>query len=755
MFHAVQFFIHLAEMRVLRNVEDGGAGNLTGKLSLAPVKNLWNEWEIHSLVLTSLALQFFLFFTAGMRRRSAWGVLGAVLWLAYLLADSVAVFVLGHLAVRVSGPQHELIAFWAPFLLVHLGGQDTITALSMQDNELWNRHLLGLVSQVAVAGYVVSKSSWTDKRLLAATVLVFLSGSFKYAVRTWCLYSARPSKIKVNSVRILSTTLRSLQYEEDYKYGWYDPEFWDEKLDIILGKSNKTFSGGEGEAMEIMSMDAPPNTVMSVFARDDLPSKLEKFQSTLSLQEPYEYTGRNLVKCYENFYTKRPILSLYEEGVRIFFRDMSCKNFDIEGSVAWSILGNLFFVFFWGITVILWLTAVLLQYLTPPIALVLFILAEKEHQVHKRADVTVSYILLIGAIILDVSSASMSILSSARSNRFGCGSRINSVFLHVIDGIQPPWSRKLWSEKIAQYSMVKRHTMEDTGGMSYVWQRIGKYFIAWGIELLDPSLTHTQVTGDLKEFVLSNLLRFGISKEYNVANFRGQLALQKWRQTALYDSIYGVKDFPTSVLIWHIATDICYYSGSSSTTNTDCDGSKKKMCRELSNYIMYLVFKCGVMLTSNSELVHNEVHGEMEKVLADQRSKMVNHGEEDVMKVFEGTKDEQPPLTVNENHGRPVNTHSATSSDLKKLLERAAEAIYSPVLPHASKVAQELMGIVDEGGRWDLIAVWLEMLLYIAPRCGGAFHYQHLCTGGEFITHILLLMRSLGPFLPGPDNPAP
>src|SRR4051812_7000828 len=98
------------------------------------MRNLWNEWEIHGLVLASLALQFFLFFIGGMRRRSTLRIINAFLWLAYLSADSVAVFVLGHLAVRASGLQHELIAFWAPFLLVHLGGQDTITALSAQDN---------------------------------------------------------------------------------------------------------------------------------------------------------------------------------------------------------------------------------------------------------------------------------------------------------------------------------------------------------------------------------------------------------------------------------------------------------------------------------------------------------------------------------------------------------------------------------------------------------------------------------------------
>jgi hypothetical protein len=52
-------------------------------------------------------------------------------------ADLVAVFVLGHLAVSgcTSRPRHELMPFWAPFVLVHLGGQSSITAFSMQDND--------------------------------------------------------------------------------------------------------------------------------------------------------------------------------------------------------------------------------------------------------------------------------------------------------------------------------------------------------------------------------------------------------------------------------------------------------------------------------------------------------------------------------------------------------------------------------------------------------------------------------------------
>jgi hypothetical protein len=78
-------------------------------------------------------------------------VLRAFLWPAYMLADSTAIYVLGHLSVTGRSPEHKLMAFWAPFLLLHLGGQDNITAYAIEDNELWLRHLQTLAVQVAAA----------------------------------------------------------------------------------------------------------------------------------------------------------------------------------------------------------------------------------------------------------------------------------------------------------------------------------------------------------------------------------------------------------------------------------------------------------------------------------------------------------------------------------------------------------------------------------------------------------------------------
>uniref|UniRef100_A0ACD5WC75 Uncharacterized protein n=1 Tax=Avena sativa TaxID=4498 RepID=A0ACD5WC75_AVESA len=198
-------------MRVLRDRQDRAcacaqllpSSPTTQRYSLEDAGNLWAEWGIHGLILVSFGLQVFLFVAAGMRKRSTSRIWMSLLWLAYLSADSVAIFILGHLAVHASGPHHQLLFFWAPFVLLHLGGQHTITAFSMQDNELWRRHLLGLVTQVVVAAYVVSRTSWPDRRLLAAMVLMFLAGCLRYAQRTLCLYNASPVKLKESALAVL------------------------------------------------------------------------------------------------------------------------------------------------------------------------------------------------------------------------------------------------------------------------------------------------------------------------------------------------------------------------------------------------------------------------------------------------------------------------------------------------------------------------------------------------------------------------
>jgi hypothetical protein len=78
----------------------------------------------------------------------------------YLGSDALAIYALATLFSRQSKKDYNsmqgnsiLQVVWAPVLLVHLGGQDGITAYNIEDNELWTRHVITAVSQITVAIY--------------------------------------------------------------------------------------------------------------------------------------------------------------------------------------------------------------------------------------------------------------------------------------------------------------------------------------------------------------------------------------------------------------------------------------------------------------------------------------------------------------------------------------------------------------------------------------------------------------------------
>ena len=106
-------------------------------------------------------------------------------------------------------------------MLLHLGGQDTITAYAVQDNDLWLRHLLRLLAQSGVVIYVL-RTSWKGNWLSILCILMFLAGVIKYAERIWVMRSAN----------------RTPKFDKDEKYDKQDnfprfrPLFLNKRLDL-------------------------------------------------------------------------------------------------------------------------------------------------------------------------------------------------------------------------------------------------------------------------------------------------------------------------------------------------------------------------------------------------------------------------------------------------------------------------------------------------------------------------------------------
>ncbi|KAG0522473.1 hypothetical protein BDA96_07G040400 [Sorghum bicolor] len=176
-------------------------------MGLSSAVQWWEEWQLRILALGSLGVQFYLALFASCRKKQIWPLHRLLIWLAYLGGDALAIYALATLFNRQRKSQHEpvncssrdvknesrdLEVLWAPVLLMHLGGQFSISAYNIEDNELWRRHILTALSQ--------SWSSPADKRLLAAAILLFIIGIFK------CFN--KPSALKRASFNSVVTTFR-------------------------------------------------------------------------------------------------------------------------------------------------------------------------------------------------------------------------------------------------------------------------------------------------------------------------------------------------------------------------------------------------------------------------------------------------------------------------------------------------------------------------------------------------------------------
>ncbi|XP_018719363.2 uncharacterized protein LOC104421862 [Eucalyptus grandis] len=163
-----------------------------------------DETQSPGMIVVSLSLQVALIFLAPIRKRSSRRGIILLTWSAYLVADWVADYAFGLIskAQITAGTSNseaaayaDLLAFWAPFLLLHLGGPDTITAFALEDNELWRKHLLNLLFQLGVAGYVFYQSLPSNK-LIGPTILMFIGGIIKYIERTYALWLGSFSKFR-------------------------------------------------------------------------------------------------------------------------------------------------------------------------------------------------------------------------------------------------------------------------------------------------------------------------------------------------------------------------------------------------------------------------------------------------------------------------------------------------------------------------------------------------------------------------------
>ncbi|KAF8751348.1 hypothetical protein HU200_012231 [Digitaria exilis] len=596
----------------------------------------WNEWEIRMLVLTSLALQVFLLFFAGIRKRNVSAVLSLLLWLAYLLADSIAIYALGYLSqTRVPkgvDPHlfikrtHPIQAFWAPFLLLHLGGQDTITAFSIEDNELWKRHLLSLLTQVvALAVYVFTKSH-PGADILAPAVLMFMSGIVKYGERTWALKCASMNNLRSGMVTTPDPGPNYAKFMEEYRF--------------------TREAGLQAEIVIEQERRAAAAVTVGLVAEEE------------SQSVPYTAVIADASRFFVIF--KR----LFPGHVPAAHTEQGYKIIEIELSLMYDTLHS------------------------------------------KAAVIHTWYGRLLRCLTL-LSTSTACLLFNVHKP---------STSYNHIDVCITNIFRAKWSNLMAQHNLISFCLLDKPTVLTKVLSVLGLkgHLDSW------LYIWHIDVSHELKTLVFSELKDKTASivdaESYRkFSNHRGRWALQcKGYYKELGWSVEV--EFDESILLWHIATDLCFHS------DNDNDNAKiarhVKISRAISNYMLFLLVARPFMLTPGiGQIRFGDTCAEAKNFF--------------------------------ERAGKTTDARAAARMVLDVNAEIAPRDVKGDrsksVLFDACRLAKSLLELQQPHKRWRVIrVVWVEMLCYAASKCRSNFHAKQLSGGGELLTVVWFLMAHLG-----------
>ncbi|SPT21066.1 unnamed protein product [Triticum aestivum] len=517
-----------SDIMVLGGTSDQVAAQPQPQWSLmAGVVRLWNDWEVQILVLASFMLQVFLLMFARMRRRNISIIPRTLLWLAYLLADSIAIYILGHMSFYGKSHGHQqLMAFWAPFLLVHLGGQDNITAYSIEDSQLWLRHLLSFVVQTVGVAYVLYKyvaGSWT---LVTAATLIFVAGVLKYGERVWAL--------KSSSLENMISFLDSRKLSE--------------------AKREQRAQWGQGERLDHEEVLQGAHDLLPICMAQFVDYKFwpSQFQSKAvelfdNKGQMFELVEKQLSLMYDFLYTKAVVVFTWS--------GCSIRAISLVASITTSFLFQ----------------------------------SSIGKNDFNRGDVIVTYILIAGAVLLEMTALLKAMGSTWTCTLLHAGRWhwLHRIIVSVRRRVKAAERNRRWSGSIGHPELL--NSSHGSGGCVQslrckgLWKKLGQSLPV--------------ISDDTKKLVLEEVRRMVEAcegKEDIMRSYSGQCVLNPWHGIFKDPTSHAGIDFDDKILSWYFATKM-FFSQSSNVEERD---DVMEAVRAVSNYMIFLLAERPYMLPS-------------------------------------------------------------------------------------------------------------------------------------------------------------
>ena len=721
------------------------------------LKKVWDKWNIRVIVLVSLFLQTVLILAAPLRKRTSKKFVTLLIWSFYLLADWAANFAIGHISngQRNSGPccdmdennnlgggfissvkfkvfqssskrdnDADLVAFWAPFLLLHLGGPDTITAFSLEDNELWLRHLFGFVVQLLATFYVFILTL-PKNNLMLPTVLMFVAGIIKYLERTFSLYFASLDKFRESMLE--------------------DPDPGPNYAKLMEEYSSKK-EAGLPTKIELTPDPGKESKLAAIVKKDELKEievvqyayrYFKKFKG-LIVELIFSFRERNESREFFQYRTPVEALQIIALELNFIYEALYTKVVVVHSTMGYI------FRFLSSASVVL--------------AFGFFLFLDKQGL--KKFDIIVTYTLLGGAICLDAIALFMLIFSDWTVAAIDINKPIGKCFKWIpkiyLSWRKLKWSNedvlctprlwRRWSESVSNYNLIDLCLNRSKGyskdkPIKFCIDTLLRISVVVKEFVIEKNYVHrVKLPKKLWVLIFNELLEK--SREADDAETtkriclaRGDYVCQEGEWGEDQKPIRDISEhyienvtFDESLMLWHVATDLCLPKTEEKNNvqvqpNTgDKDDLTEKdysgFSKILSDYMLYLLMMQPTMMSAVAgigQIRFRDTRKETENFFIRRAVMEKNQARELILGV--------------DTQVKPVHVKGDKSKS---------------VLFDACMLAKELNEL-KEKHKWKLISkVWVEMLSYAACHCRPASHAQQVSKGGQLISFVWLLMAHFG-----------
>ena len=222
---------------------------------------------------------------------------------------------------------------------------------------------------------------------------------------------------------------------------------------------------------------------------------------------------------------------------------------------------------------------------------VLFLI--KERHKHPQIDLIITYLLLVGAILIETYAVILLSASDWPLRRYGnrlLGNCIKTLFTPIRNGCAKLTSKQRWSNSMGQLNLLGVCLQDKSlqGRHNTLTSLRERVFYP----MLLLYRTHKPVSDKLKELVYKPV---SVKLKKSVFNRVRILNRNEFHFSDEYitngDARASVETYQR-IIIWHIATDLCFHTDG---TN-ERDKNRKEMSKHVSDYMMYNLEMCPLEL---------------------------------------------------------------------------------------------------------------------------------------------------------------